>query len=64
MGKQLAISIFQHASRSRLELGECLQAGCLQGGEGVFEHSRKAYSLNNLLREAGDGLMDAVNLFA
>ena len=55
---------FRHASRSRLELGECLQAGCLQGGDEEFKHGGVAYSLNNLLREAEDGLLDAVNPFA
>ena len=54
---------FRHASRSRLELGEWLQAGCLQGGDEEFEHRGEAYSLNNLLREAEDGLVDAVNPF-
>ena len=44
-----------------MELGECPQAGCLQGGEEEFEHGGEAYSLNNLLREAEDGLVDAVN---
>ena len=47
---------FRKVSRSRLELGKCLQAGCLQGGE-------EEYSLNNLLREAEDGLVEAVNPF-
>ena len=55
---------FGHVSRSRLELGECQQAGCLQGGEEKFEHGGEPYSLNNLLREAEDGLVDAVNPFA
>ena len=55
---------FQHASRSRLELGECLQAGCLQRGDEEFKHGGEAYSLNNLLREAEDGLEDAVSSFA
>ena len=50
---------FRHSSRSRLELGECLQAGCLQGGDEEFEHGGEAYSLNNLLREAEDGFEDA-----
>ena len=39
---------FRHASRSRLELGECLQTGCLQGGKEEFEHSGEPYSLNSL----------------
>ena len=51
-------------SRSKLELGEFLQAGCLQGGDEEFEHGGEVYSLNNLLREAEDGLVDAVNPFA
>ena len=60
----LQYSYFRHASRSRLELGECLQAGCLQGGDEELEHGREAYSLNNLLREVEDRLVDAVNSFA
>ena len=69
MGKQPAIPLLWPAYRSRLELGECLQAGCLQGGDEEFEHEefehgREAYSLNNLLREAEDGLVDTVNLFS
>ena len=54
---------FRHASRSRLELGKCLYAGCLQGGEEEFKYGRESYSLNNLLREAENGLADAVNAF-
>ena len=60
----LKYPFFRHASRSRLELGECLQAGCLQGGDEEFEHGGEVHSLNNLLREAEDGLVDAVNPFA
>ena len=55
---------FRHASRSRLELGDCLQAGCLQGGGDEFEHDGEAYSLNSLLRDAEDGLVNAVNPFS
>ena len=55
---------FRHVPRSRLELGECMQAGCLQGGEEEFEHVGEPYSLNSLLREAENGLVDAVNPFA
>ena len=56
-----------------MELGECLQTGCLQGSEKEFEHSGEAYSLNSLLvgaekglKDAGaeKGLKDAVNPFA
>ena len=47
-----------------MELGKCLHSGCLQGGEEEFKHGREAFSLNNLLREAEDGLVDAVNPFA
>ena len=32
----LQYPFFRHASRSRLELGDCLQAGCLQGGSEEF----------------------------
>ena len=46
---------------SRLEQGECLQASCLQGGEEEFEHGGESFSLNNLLREAENGWLDAVN---
>ena len=58
----LQYPFFRHASR--LELGECLQAGCLQGRDEEFEHGGEAYSLNNLLREAEDGLVDPVNPFS
>ena len=51
-------------SRSRLELEECLQASCLQGGKEEFKDSGEGYSLNNLLREWKDGLGDALNHFA
>ena len=47
-----------------MELGECLHAGCLQGCEEEFEHGGELYSLNNLLREAENGLVDAVNPFS
>ena len=60
----LQYSFFRHVSRSRLELGDCLQAGCLQGGDEEFKHSGEAYSLNHVLREAEDGLVNAVNLFS
>ena len=60
----LQYPFFRHASRSRLELGDCLQAGCLQGGGEEFEHSGERYSLNSLLRGAEDGLEDAVNPFS
>ena len=42
----------------------CLHAGCLQGGDEEFEHGGEAYSLNNLLRESEDGLVDAVIPFS
>ena len=45
------------------ELGECQQAGCLQGGEEEFKHGGESNSLNNLLREAENGLVEAVNPF-
>ena len=38
--------------------------GCLQGGDEEFEHGGEAYSLNHLLREAEDGLVNAVNPFS
>ena len=60
----LQYPFFRHASRSRLELGDCLQANCLQGGGEEFEHGGEAYSLNSLLRGAEDGLKDAVNPFS
>ena len=47
-----------------MELEECLQAGCLQGGEEEFKHGGELYFLNNLLREVENGLVDAVNPFA
>ena len=66
--KQWEISLqypfFRHASRSRLELGDCLQAGCLQGEIEEFEHGGEGYSLNSLLRGAEEGLVDAVNPFS
>ena len=51
MGGQSAVSFLQTASRSRLELGDCLQAGCLQGEDEEFGHGEEANSLNHLLRE-------------
>ena len=36
--KQPTVPFFRHESRSRLELGDCLQVGFLQGGDEVFEH--------------------------
>ena len=60
----LQYTFFRHACRSRLELGDCLQAGCLQGGNYEFEHGGEAYSLNSLIRGAEDGLVNAVNLFS
>ena len=60
----LQYPFFRHASRSRLELGDCLQAGCLQGGSEDFEHGGEAYSLNSLLRGAEDGLVKAINPFS
>ena len=54
----------RHSSRSRLELGYCLQAGCLQGGDEEFEHGGEAYSLSRLLGEAEDGIENAVNPFS
>ena len=59
----LQYPFFRQASRSRLELGDCLQAGCLEGVSEEFEHSGEGYSLNTLLRGAEDGLVNAVNLF-
>ena len=52
----LQYPFFRHASRSRLELGDCLQAGCLQGGDEGFEHGGEVYSLSWLLGEAEDGI--------
>ena len=60
----LQYPFFRHASRSRLELGDCLQAGCLQGGDEGFEHGGEAYSLSRLLGEAEDGIENAVNPFS
>ena len=60
----LQYSFFRHTSRSRLELGDCLLAGCLQGGDEGFGHWGEAYSLNWLLWEAEDGLINAVNPFS
>ena len=60
----LQYPFFRHASRSRLELGDCLQAGCLQGGGEEFEQTGEGYSLSSLLRGAEDGLEDAVNPFS
>ena len=60
----LKYPFFQHASRSRLESGECLQAGCLQEGRERFEHYVEVYSLNCILQEEEKGLVDSVNLFA
>ena len=42
----------------RLELGHCLQAECLQGEDKEFKHGGEAYSLNHLLKEAEDGLVN------
>ena len=41
----LQYPFFRHASRSRLELGDCLQANCLQGGSEEFKHGGEAYLL-------------------
>ena len=60
----LQYPFFRHASRSRLELGDCLQVGCLQGRDEGFEHGGEACSLNHLLSEAEDGLVNAVNPFS
>ena len=60
----LQYPFFRHSSRSRLELGYCLQAGCLQGGDEEFEHGGEAYSLSRLLGEAEDGIENAVNPFS
>ena len=46
------------------ELGDCLQAGCLQGGDEGFEHGGEVYSLSRLLGEAEDGIENAVNPFS
>ena len=59
----LQYPFFRHASRSRFEIGECIQAGCLQGGDEEYKHGGEAYSLNNLLREVEEGLVDTVNPF-
>ena len=47
----LQYPFFRHASRSRLLLGDCLQAGCLhlQGGDKGFEYGGEVYSLSRLL---------------
>ena len=37
LGNSLPYPFFKHESRSRLKLGECPQAGCLQGGDEEFE---------------------------
>ena len=58
------IYVYSNRVKSRLELGDCLQKGCLQGGSDNFEHGGEAYSLNSLLRGAKDGLVDAVNSFS
>ena len=47
----LQYPFFRNVSRSRLELWECLQAGCLQEGDEEFEHGGEAYSLNDLFRD-------------
>ena len=60
----LQYPFFRHASRSRLELGDCLQTGCLQGGEAEFEHGGEGYSLNSLLRGVKEGVENAVNPFS
>ena len=60
----LQYPFFRHTSRSRLELGDCLQSGCLQGGDEEFEYGGEAYSLSHLLRGAEDGLVNAVNPFS
>ena len=61
---RLHYPFFQHASRLRLELGDCLQAGCLQEGGEEFEHGGEGYSLNSWLRGAEDGSEGAVNPFS
>ena len=55
---------FCHASRSRSELRECLQTGCLQGGKDELENGGESYSLNSFLRGAEKELVDVVNPFA
>ena len=64
IGNSLQYPYFRHASRSRLKLGKCPQAGCLQGGDEESEYGGEAYSQNKLLREGEDRLVDAVNPFA
>ena len=47
-----------------IRVEDCLRVGCLQGGDKEFKHWGEAYSLNHLLREAEDGLENAVNPFS
>ena len=56
-GNSLPYPFFRHELRSRLELRECPQAGCLQGGDEEFEDKREVYSVNNLVREADKGIL-------
>ena len=58
-----SLQYFRHASRSSIRVGDCLQEECLQGGDKEFKHGGEAYSLNHLLREAEDRLVNAVNPF-
>ena len=41
---------FGHASKSRLELGDCLQAGCPQGVSEEFEHGGEEDSLKHSIK--------------
>ena len=56
-GNSLPYPFSRHESRSRMELGECPQAGCLKGGDEEFEHNEEVYSVNNLVRVANEGIL-------
>ena len=55
----LQYPFFGHASRSRLELGDCLQAGCLQGVSEEFEHGGEEYYLKHLIKRRRRGVKDS-----
>ena len=55
----LQYPFFEHASRSRLELGDCLQAGCLQGVSEEFEHGGEEYYLKHSIKRRRRGVKDS-----
>ena len=55
----LQYPFFRQASRSRLELGDCLQAGCLQGVSEENEHVGEEYYLKHSIKRRRRGVKDS-----